>query len=59
MKNMGAKTQEWLAEIGVHSLEDVEALGVIEVYRRLKERFPEKVTLNALWGRRAVTSRRR
>jgi DNA transformation protein len=54
MKNMGEKTQEWLAEIGVHSLENVEALGVIEVYRRLKERFPEKVTLNALWGLQAA-----
>jgi DNA transformation protein and related proteins len=50
IKNIGAKTQEWLAEIGVYSLEDVERLGVVMVYRRLKERFPEKVSLNALWG---------
>jgi hypothetical protein len=34
-------------KIGVHSLENVEKLGVIEVYRRLKARFPEKGSLNA------------
>jgi DNA transformation protein and related proteins len=50
MKNFGKQSSEWLEEIGVKSLEDVEALGVIEVYRRVKERFPDKVSLNMLWG---------
>lgn len=50
MKNFGKKSSEWLGEIGVKSLEDVEALGVIEVYRRMKERFPDKVSLNILWA---------
>ena len=47
---MGPKTADWLNAVGVQSLEDVERLGVIEVYRRLKQAFPDKVTLNALWG---------
>jgi DNA transformation protein and related proteins len=54
MKNLGPKTKIWLAEIGINSLEDVENTGVVEVYRRLKERFPDKVTLNALWGLQAA-----
>ena len=50
MKKLGPKSQEWLASIGVHSLEDVARLGVLETYRRVKAAYPEKVTLNMLWG---------
>jgi DNA transformation protein and related proteins len=50
IKNMGPKTQVWLHSVGVYTLEDIEQLGVIEVYRRLKNAYPDKVTLNALWG---------
>ena len=50
IKNMGPKTLDWLNHVGVYTLEDVEALGVIEVYRRLKHAYPDKVALNALWG---------
>ena len=54
MKNLGPKSQEWLAGIGVHSLEDVARLGVVETYRRVKAAYPEKVTLNMLWGLQAA-----
>jgi DNA transformation protein and related proteins len=50
LKNIGTKTLDWLNQVGVYTLEDVEELGVLEVYRRLKHAFPDKVTLNALWG---------
>jgi len=54
MKKLGPKSQEWLASIGVHSLEDVARLGVVETYRRVKAAYPEKVTLNMLWGLQAA-----
>jgi len=54
MKKLGPKSQEWLASIGVHSLEDVARLGVVETYKRVKAAHPEKVTLNMLWGLQAA-----
>ncbi len=54
MKQLGPKSQEWLASIGVHSLEDVARLGVVETYKRVKAAYPEKVTLNMLWGLQAA-----
>lgn len=50
LKNIGPKTREWLASVGIHTLTDVEALGAVEAYLRLKAAFPERVSLNALWG---------
>ena len=54
MKNMGPKSSEWLASIGVYSLEDVAKLGVVETYKRVKAAYPEKVSLNLLYGLQAA-----
>jgi len=54
MKNLGPKSREWLASIGIHSLDDVAKLGVVETYKRVKAAYPEKVTLNMLWGLQAA-----
>jgi DNA transformation protein len=54
MKNMGPKSSEWLASIGIHSLEDVAELGVVETFRRVKAAYPEKVSLNLLYGLQAA-----
>lgn len=54
MKNIGPKTTRWLNEIGVYTLEDLEALGVVEVYKRLKQARPREVSLNALYGLQAA-----
>jgi predicted flap endonuclease-1-like 5' DNA nuclease len=54
LKNIGPKTRAWLHEVGVHTPADLDRLGAVEVYQRLKERFPEKVSLNALWGLQAA-----
>jgi DNA transformation protein and related proteins len=43
LSNIGPKTATWL-----------EAVGVIEVYKRLKVLYPEKVSLNALWALQGV-----
>jgi DNA transformation protein len=54
MKNLGPKSSEWLASIGVHTLDDVVALGVVETYKRVKAAYPEKVSLNLLYGLQAA-----
>lgn len=54
MKNMGPKSSEWLAAVGVHSLDDVAKLGVVETYQRVKAAYPEKVSLNLLYGLQAA-----
>ena len=54
MKNMGPKSRGWLASVGVHSLDDVANLGVVETYRRVKAAYPEKVSLNLLYGLQAA-----
>jgi len=54
MKNIGPKSSAWLASIGVHTLEDVARLGVVETYKRVKAVYPEKVSLNLLYGLQAA-----
>lgn len=54
MKNLGPKSREWLASVGIHTLKDVARLGVVETYKRVKAAYPEKVTLNMLWGLQAA-----
>jgi hypothetical protein len=54
MKNIGPKSSEWLASVGVHTLDDVAALGIVETYKRVKAAYPEKVSLNLLYGLQAA-----
>lgn len=50
IRNLGPKTSEWLHEVGIHTLDDLEVVGAVEAYKRLKTAFPHKVSLNALYG---------
>lgn len=54
MKNMGPKSSEWLASVGIYNLDDVANLGVVETYLRVKAAYPEKVSLNLLYGLQAA-----
>jgi DNA transformation protein len=54
MKNMGPKSTEWLASVGIHSLDDVASIGVVESYLRVKAAYPDKVSLNLLYGLQAA-----
>ncbi|TMV51512.1 TfoX/Sxy family protein [Paenibacillus mesophilus] len=54
LKNIGAKTEPWLREIGVHGLEDLNRIGSVEAYKRLKSRYPDKINLNALYALEAA-----
>jgi hypothetical protein len=54
MKSLGPKSSEWLASVGIHTLDDVAALGVVEAYKRVKAAYPDKVSLNLLYGLQAA-----
>ncbi len=54
MKNLGPKSSQWLASVGIHTLDDVVALGVVETYKRVKAAYPDKVSLNLLYGLQAA-----
>ena len=54
MKNMGPKSTEWLASVGIHTLDDVAGIGVVESYLRVKAAYPDKVSLNLLYGLQAA-----
>jgi DNA transformation protein and related proteins len=50
MKNMGPKSSEWLASVGIHTLDDVAKLGVVETYKRVKAAYTDKVSLDLPWN---------
>ncbi|WP_199620222.1 TfoX/Sxy family DNA transformation protein [Paenibacillus alkalitolerans] len=54
LKNIGAKTESWLQEIGVHGYDDLNRIGSVETYRRLKSRYPDQVNLTALYALEAA-----
>ena len=54
MRNMGPKSSEWLESIGVYTFDDVARLGVVETYKRVKAAYPDKVSLNLLYGLQAA-----
>ena len=54
MKNMGPKSSELLASVGIYTLDDVAKLGVVEAYRRVKAVDPDKVSMNLLYGLQAA-----
>lgn len=49
LRNIGLKSTERLATIGVHTLADLEAVGAVETYRRLKATHGG-ISLNMLWA---------
>lgn len=54
IEGLGPKSSAWLAELGIHSLDDVRRLGVAQTYRRAKQAFPRNVTWNLLYGLHAA-----
>jgi DNA transformation protein len=48
--NIGPKSAQWLEAVGIKTLEDLEDLGAVEAYRRVKAAFPGRVSLNLLWA---------
>jgi hypothetical protein len=54
LKNLGPRSRQWLAEIGIYNIKDLRAAGSITTYKILKERYPKTVSLNLLWGLEAA-----
>jgi len=49
IKYLGKVSAYQLAKIGIHSKEDIEKIGIAEVYKALKASYP-KLSLNMLWA---------
>lgn len=54
MKNIGPRSRQWLAAVGIYTIDDLRRAGSITTYKILKERYPRKVSLNLLWGLEAA-----
>ena len=50
LRNLGPKSDAMLAEIGIETVDQLRALGAVEVYSRLKFALGDRVSLNALWA---------
>jgi DNA transformation protein and related proteins len=50
MKNIGKVTAGWLNEVGIHSLEDLQEIGSVEAYRRVKAQRPRETTIVLLYA---------
>ncbi len=48
LKNIGPKSARRLLEPGIKSREQIEALGAVEVFNRLRQRYPASLTM--LWA---------
>ena len=53
LKDLGPRSTEWLEGIGVRTLDDLERLGSIEIYRRLKS-MEVPVSLNLVYAIEAL-----
>ncbi|NJN44122.1 MAG: TfoX/Sxy family protein [Anaerolineae bacterium] len=50
LANLGPKSTQWLEAVGIRTEDDLEELGAVEAYRRVKARYPGRVSLNLLWA---------
>ena len=50
LRNIGARTAQWLRDVDVSTTEALAQIGPVEAYRRLKSTWPDRVSLNALWA---------
>jgi DNA transformation protein len=48
--NLGPVSAGWLAEVGITTRGDLERVGPVEAYRRVKAARPRDVTLVMLWA---------
>ena len=53
LKNIGKTTEGWLNEAGIHTIADLEELGAVEAWKRMKAVHPA-VNLNGLYALQAA-----
>jgi hypothetical protein len=54
LRNLGPKSDLWLAEVGISTAGELRELGAAAAYRRLKHWNPRLVGLNALYAMHAA-----
>lgn len=54
LKGIGPVSAGWLASVGIETEADLVALGAVEAYRRAKSAYPDRVSLNLLYGLAAL-----
>jgi DNA transformation protein len=54
LPGVGPVTCNWLRDAGIYTIGDLQAIGALEAYRRLKFMLPRRVSLNALYGLEAA-----
>lgn len=54
LKNIGLQSTAWLAQVGIQQREELEAIGAVEAYLRVKHAFPDRVSLNLLYALQAL-----
>jgi hypothetical protein len=47
--NIGEKSARWLESVGIHSPDDFFDLGPLETFKRVKEAYPDLVSMNMLY----------
>jgi len=50
MRNLGDKSAKWLAEVGITTSEQLQEMGAVEAYARVKAARPGQVNLVLLWA---------
>ena len=50
LKNIGERSASWLAAVGIETPNDLERVGPVESWRRVKRVFPDEVTLVLLYA---------
>ncbi len=53
LKNIGATTAQWIHDAGIHTFDDLFALGAVEAWKRIKAIHPE-LTLVGLYALQAA-----
>lgn len=50
LRNIGKTTARWLEEIGITTPEDLQRVGAVDAWRRMKSAYPDQVTLVGLYA---------
>jgi DNA transformation protein len=50
LRNIGPQSAQWLKSVGIETIEDLEDVGVVEAYKRVKAAYPDRVSLNLLYA---------
>ena len=54
LRNIGPTTADWLADIGISTVEELDSPGSVEAYRRLKAARPRQLTFVGLYALEAA-----